>query len=407
MQPELAVGLPAVGAVCTAALRRRPQAALAAGGALGLAGVAMIVLATPGLASQQLGISLALSAPSRALLIAAAAALALAVALAPSRVPRAAVLTRGLAGLAGMAAIAAAPSVDVVVLVLLALAALHAGLSGRRAFASRLRAPILAVALLALALAFARFEGPAILQRFAAVGLVAGLVAGIGLLPYIHEFDPEEAAAASPIAWIAFVGPLLASVVLSRAQEVLPAEAGAAFGAMLIGLGLLNMAWGSVASWRTENGAAAWHYSFMADWGLALCGFGLAVADGQAAALLVLYGIMLSRLPLYLWSRPALREKAPTDRPVNLLVAAVLAGSAPFAGFTARVLLLRGATQIYWPLALVLAIGMLLWLPPSLRLGRSLGLPRGRQALGVGIVLALNVAIGLYPQPVLSLAGLQ
>jgi hypothetical protein len=70
------------------------------------------------------------------------------------------------------------------------------------------------------------------------------------------------------------------------------------------------------------------------------------------------------------------------------------------------VLLLRGATQLYWPLALVIAVGLLFWLPPSLRLGRSLGLPRGRQAVGAGIALALSVAIGLYPQPILSLAGL-
>jgi len=83
-----------------------------------------------------------------------------------------------------------------------------------------------------------------------------------------------------------------------------------------------------------------------------------------------------------------------------------LAGSAPFAGFAARILLLRGATQLYWPLALVLAIAMLLWLPSSLRLGRSVGLPRGRRAVGVAVVLALNVAAGLYPLPILSAAHL-
>ena len=88
-----------------------------------------------------------------------------------------------------------------------------------------------------------------------------------------------------------------------------------------------------------------------------------------------------------------------------LVLAAALAGSAPFAGFAARVMLLRGATQIYWPLAVVLAALMLLWLPASLRLGRSMGLPRGRQAIGVGIVLAVNVFLGLYPQPLLALAG--
>jgi formate hydrogenlyase subunit 3/multisubunit Na+/H+ antiporter MnhD subunit len=175
---------------------------------------------------------------------------------------------------------------------------------------------------------------------------------------------------------------------------------------MLIGLGLLNTVWGNLASWRTGSDAAAWRYSFMADWGLVLCGFGMAITEGMAAALVLLISVVIGRLPLYLWSRQALREKRPADRPINLLVAALLAGSAPFAGFAARVLMLRGATQLYWPLALVLALAMLLWLPASLRLGRSMGMPHGRQLVGVAIVLALNVLLGLYPQPLLRLAGL-
>jgi hypothetical protein len=340
------------------------------------------------------------------LLLAATAALAMAVVFAPPRVPRANLLTWGLLGLAGMAAIAIAPSLDLILLILLVLAVLQARLASRRDFATRLRAPVLAVVLLALGLALERLQGPVVLDRFGAVGIVAGLVAAVGLLPYAHEFDAEESVVASPIPWIAFVGPLLAAAVVSKAAKVVPADAGDAFGAMLIGLGLLNMLWGSVASWRTANDAAAWRYSFMSDWGLALCGFGLAIADGRAAALIILFSVVLGRLPLYLWSRQALRAKVPTDRPINLVVAAALAGSAPFAGFPARVLLLRGATQIYWPLALVLAAAMLLWLPGSLRLGRSMGVPSGRQAVGVAIVLALNVLLGVYPQPLLTLAGL-
>jgi hypothetical protein len=340
------------------------------------------------------------------LIMAAAATLGLVVIVAPLQVARASLLTRGLVGIAGMAAIAAVPSLDLVFLILLVLVVLQAGLTSHRDFAARLRAPVLAIALLALGLAFERVQGPPVLERFGAVGMVAGLVAAVGLLPFVHQFDPEEPVIASPIPWIAFVGPLLAVTVLSRARGVLPVAAGDAFGAMLIGLGLLNTVWGSLGSWRTADDAAAWRYSFMADWGLALCGFGLAIADGQAAALILLFSIVIGRLPLYLFSRQAIREKKPTDRPINLVVAAVLAGSAPFAGFPARVLLLRGATQLYWPLALVLAIGMLLWLPAALRLGRSMGVPRGRQAIGVAIVLAVNVLLGLYPQPLLSLAGL-
>jgi hypothetical protein len=169
---------------------------------------------------------------------------------------------------------------------------------------------------------------------------------------------------------------------------------------------VVNVVWGCLASWRTEADAAAWRYSFLADWGLALCGFGLVLPEGQAAALLVLCMILLGRLPFYLWSRQSLREKARTDRPVNLLVAAVLAGSAPFGGFAARILLLRAATALFWPLALVLAVSMLLFLPGSLRLGRTMGTPSGRQLLGIVVALALSAALGLYPQPLLALAGL-
>ena len=405
MGPELAVGLPAAGSVLAAMLRARPKAALLAAAVLGLLGLVAVVLSQPGRTSDQLGISVSLSAESRAMLLAAGAAMALTVVLAPLAVERAILLTWGLAGLAGMAAIAAAGSLEIVILVVLMLSVLQAAAAGGRSFVTRVRGPVLAVVLLTLAAMFARVEGPQLLPRLAAVGLVGGLSAAVGTLPYMHQFDPQERTATSPIPWIAFIGPVLALAVLARARELIPSEGGV-LGAMMIGLGLLNVVWGSLASWRTENGAAAWHYSFIADWGLVLCGLGLAIGDGQRAAMLLLYGIVLSRLPLYLWSRQSLREKRPNDRPINLLAAAMLAGAAPFAGFAARLLLLRGATQLYWPLALAIGLGLLLWLPPSLRLGRSLGLPRGRQAWGVGIALAINVVIGLYPQPFLAMAGL-
>lgn len=343
-------------------------------------------------------------AEAAALLVVSATALALALMAAPTRATRGALLTRGTGGLAGMVAIAAVPTLDLVVLVVLALGIVQAAFADGRDFATRLRAPVVAAALLALALVFAHASGPELLARFAAVGLVAGTAAAVGVLPYIHEFDPEEPITLSPVAWMAFVGPVLAIVVMARGTGLVAGE-GAALGAMLIGLGLVNMLWGSVGAWRTENGMAAWRYSFMADWGLVLCGFGLTVADGQSAALLILFSIVLGRLPLYVASRPALREKMATDRPINLIVAALLAGSAPFAGFAARVLLLRGAQQLFWPLALALAIGMLLWLPGSLRLGRSLGTPRGLQALAVGIAIAINVIVGLYPHPLLYWSG--
>jgi hypothetical protein len=340
------------------------------------------------------------------LLVVAAAALAFAVAFAPAAASRRVLLVRGGAGLAGSAAIAAVPTLDIVLLVILVLGVAHAAVAGTRTFATRLRPPMIAVAMLALGLLLVRVEGPDLVARFGAVGLVAGTAAGVGLLPFLHPIEPDEALTASPVAWLGFIGPVLAVVVVVRAQGALPSDAGGAFGGMLIGLGLLNMAWGAVAAWLTADEVAAWRYSFVADWGLVLCGFGLTVADGQRGALLVLFSILAGRLPLYLISRQAIRERTTTRRPINLVVAAALAGSAPFVGFGARVLLLRASTQIYWPLALVLAVVMLLWLPGSLRVGRSLGQPRGRQALGVALVLAVNLAAGLYPLPLLQAARL-
>lgn len=340
------------------------------------------------------------------LIVVAAAALAFAVVFAPPSSPRRALLVKGSAGLVGAAAIVAVPTIDLSLLVLLALGALHAAIAGTRSFAVRLRAPVVAVALIGLGVVLVRVAAPDVLARFGAVGLAAGIAAGIGLLPYLHPIEPDEPLTASPVAWLAFLGPVFAAVMVSRAQALLPVDAGAAFGGILIGLGILNMAWGGIASWATANEVAAWRYSFVADWGLVLCGFGLTVADGRRAALLVLFSIVIGRLPLYVASRPAIREKNVTRRPLNLVVAAALAGSAPFVGFGARVLLLRAATQLFWPLALVLAAGMLLWLPGSLRLGQSLAMPRGRQAFGVALVLAVNVAAGLYPLPLLMAARL-
>ena len=342
------------------------------------------------------------------LLLFAAAALVFMIVCVPVALGRTRLLIQGGIGLVAGAAIAVVPTFDLVLLVLCALGAVDASAGrGRAPLAVRLRAPIVAVAFLALALIFLRVEGPGVLGRLAAVGLVAGLAAAVGLLPYIHPFADGDESDASGLVWTAIAGPLLGIVVVARAQSLLPVDAGAAFAAMLIGVGVLNMAWGSVASWLTATRAAAWRYSFLADWGLVLCGFGLTLIDGRRAALLVLFGLMLGRLPLFLMSGGgAQTESSASERPINVIVAALLAGAAPFVGFAARVLLLRGATQLYWPLALVLAAVMLLWLPGSLRLGRSIGSPRGRQMIAIVVVLAVNIAAGLYPLPILSAARL-
>jgi hypothetical protein len=336
----------------------------------------------------------------------AGAALAFAVAFSDGKTSRRALLVKGGVGLTGSAVIVAVPTFDLALVALLLLGVLQAASGGARRFATRLRPTAVAVALTAIGLLLGRAAGPDVLARFAAVGLAAGLAAAVGLLPYVHVLDADEAVASSPIAWLAFLGPVLAVVYVARAQSLLSPDAWVAFGAVLVGLGLLNVAWGCLGAWLAPAAAVAWRYSFLADWGLGLCGFGLTVLDGQRAALLVLFGIALCRLPLYLLWRQAAPDRTATERPVNLVVAAALAGSAPFAGFAARILMLRAATQIFWPLALVLALAMLLWLPGSLRLGRSVGLPRGKAAVAAVLVLVVNAAVGLYPLPLLSAAHL-
>lgn len=405
MQAEIAFVLPALGAACAFALRSRQRLALTAGFVFGLGGVVAIAVSAPAFALDQTGLELSITPQSRALLVAAGITLLGLVAVAPAGVNRSPLLVAGLVGLSGLVAIAAAPTLDLIVLSILVLAVLHAAIPARGPLAVRLQAPAMGAVLLAGGMYFTRLEGTALEIRIAAVALVAGVVAAVGALPWLPQLDPEDSATSSPIPWAAFLGPVLAVAALARARALVP-DAENAFGAMLVGIGMINVVWATIAAWRVESGVAAWRYSFLADMGLVLCGLGLAVPDGAAGAQLVLYGILLGRLPLYLWSRPALRERAPNDRPLNLWVAAALAGSAPFAGFPARVLLLRGATQVYWPLALVLALSMLLWLPSSLRLGRSLGRPRGRTLVGIGVVLIGSVAVGLYPALFLSAAGL-
>lgn len=403
---ELALGLPALGAVLAALLHRRRLFAYVAGGLMGAAGVAAVLaLAVPALSSSALGLSLPPAV--RALLVATGVTLAIVVALAPATVDRVALLAAGLAGLSGLAIAAAAPDPAGIALAVLVLGAGHAALPGLRPFAERIRAPAFAAVLLAAGTLLAHGGGTPLQARLAALALVLGLVAAAGLVPFLPGLDPAEPAPASPVAWTGFFGPTLAIAIVARAQPLVAPAAVPVYGSVLVGLGLLNLLWGAIGAWRVADDVAAWRYSFLADWGLALVGLGIVVGDGLAAAYLVLLAILLVRLPLYLWARPVLRGRAERAMgPSNLLLAAALAGAAPFAGFSARVLLLRGATEVFWPLALVLGAAMLLWLAHSFRLARGIGQPRGRAAVGVVLALAAGILLGVAPALVTGPAGL-
>ena len=74
-------------------------------------------------------------------------ALAFALTFAPAPTQRRSLMFRGGVGLAGTIAIATVPTFELSLLALLVLGVLHAAVNGKQSFATRLRAPVLAVKL--------------------------------------------------------------------------------------------------------------------------------------------------------------------------------------------------------------------------------------------------------------------
>lgn len=401
---ELAFGLPAAGAILVSLLRRRGPLPLLLGLAFGAAGLVATALVVPGVQGALFGLQLAMPAPARVVLLGSFVAAGLVVLLVPPGADRSPLLASVLAGLSALAAIALVVEPLVTALVLLLLAAVQSALPALRPFAERVRAPAFGALLVALGALLAAGASSTPVLRVSGLALVLGVTAAVGLAPFLQQLDPREPAPASPVAWLAFIGPGLAVLLATRLVALLPADAGQGYAAVLLGLGLVNFALSSFGAWRSRTGADLWRYSFLGDWGLVLVGLGLLNPVGAGGAYLFLLTILLLRLPLYLLARPALITGRPAEamRPLTLLVAAALFGAAPFAGFAARLLILRAATSAPWPLTVFLVLVMLSWLPPSLRLAQSLGRPSGRLAFGVGVVTLLNLGLGLYPNLVLN-----
>jgi len=405
---ELAFGFPALGALLVSLFRRRRGLAVAAGLVFGVAGLIATSLVVPGRQDRLLGLDVMLPGPAQVVLVATFVAAGLVVLLVPPGADRLPVLLSVLAGLAAVAAVAVLTEPFEVALVVLVLAAVQAAVPALRSFSDRVRGPAFGALLIALGALLAAGAATPLLVRVAGLALVVGVTATIGVAPYLQSLDPREPAPASPIAWLGFVGPGLAVVLVTRFAGLLPADAAAAYG-VLLGLGIFNLALGAFGAWQSKAGADLWRYSFLADWGLVLVGFGLLSQTAAGGAYLLLLSILLLRLPLYLLARPALikAKEVATITPLTLLVAAALFGSAPFAGFPARLLIIRGATASPWPLTVLLVLAMLSWLPLSLRLAQTLGRPTGRLAVGVVIVLLLNLLLGLYPNLVLNPIGVR
>jgi hypothetical protein len=365
---------------------------------------AAVVLAAPLL---QLDGLLRLSPAGRMLLLASAVAMALTTALAPHRVARWKLVAAGLGALGGQAALMAVNDPLAVAVVLLLIGFGFATRPSRRPFVARARGPAFAALLIGLGWAFVRLPGGGWVGHAGALALALGLAAGAGLFPYMAELDPEEPASSSFVAWTGFFGPALAVSLPARVLPGMPGDDAAVFGATLIGLGLVNLGWGTMGAWRAASDIDAWRCSFLVDWGLALVGIGLFVHDGLAAAYLAMLAIVVVRVPLYLWARPTLLGRERTGLgALNVLLAVLLAGAAPFAGFPVRLLVLSAATQSLWTLAIPLLAAMLLGVTYAVRLARTLGAPRGWAAVGLWTVLALALVLGLAPTAMTALGGL-
>jgi hypothetical protein len=385
--------------------RAEPSAWLLFFGLLGAAAMVLALASTVvGFAGLRTGLQIGIPAPARALLVGCLLALGLAVALAPPTTARRELLVAGLAALGALAVLVAVQDPFATAAVVLLLGAAHATRPARRRFVLRIRGPALAALLLGVGWFLVQTGGT--LGRAGALALALGLVAAAGLLPFLADLEPDEATSSSSLVWTAFFAPALALSLLPRVLIALNAGEAAIFAATLIALGLLNLAWGGLAAWRIPGDAQAWRYSFVAEWGIALTGMGLLLRDGRAAAYLALLALVLVRLPLYLRARPAFLQRSPSQLgPVNVLAGLLLAGVAPFSGFPVRLLALRAATQLWWPVAVLLLVMLLLSMASSFRLARSLGRPRGREALGVYLVLAASLALGLAPGVFLAAGG--
>jgi hypothetical protein len=409
--------------VAAAVMDARPLRVAAAWVVL-VAGVLVSALAVAGpLSLSGLGVQVpGAPAPVKALLVASTGAVALMVAFIPGRTDRFELLVAGLGALGALSVIAMLAEPLLIALVLLPLGVAHATRPGAGTMVRRLRNPVMAAMLLGLGAVLVGVDHNPTLERTGALGLVLGLVAAAGLVPFLHRVEVGEGVSSSGLAWTAFFSPVLAMVLTAKVLPSLRPVEASVFASVCLALGLLSTGWGVLAAWRATEAGAAWRHAFIADWGLALTGTGLLAPQvpGAKATYLLLLSILLVRLPLYVFVQPALRGNPnqpsaagdpgePAQRGgwtlLGLLVGLALAGSAPFAGFAARLVLLQAAMSLAWPLAVLLVLTMLAYLGHCVRLGASIGRPSRRTAAGMIVVLAVSTVMGVVPGVLLAVGG--
>ncbi len=346
--------------------------------------------------------------PVRGLLAAGLLSLALIVISTPIRLGERRVQVRaGLIALGALSGVSLAGDPRYAAILVLLLVGLEAARGG--AIAPRAREQAAGAFLLGIGTLLLDVRQSSVAQNLGVLGVVLGLIAIAGLFPTVRQRTIRAPASEGDMSWLALVSPILVLIVASQVLAALPAPALLVYMSLTIAFGVLNLAWGVVGAWRAKDDLVAWRFLFFADWGLALTGLGSVVPDGAGmqGAFLILLQILLVRLPLHelAQARAALGER-PRAGGLSVVVGAVLCGLPPFAGFAARFYLLRGATEVGWPLTVPLLFGLLLWVLIGLRIGRALGLPRERSAIGLGLVLGIALGLGVVPWLILQTVGL-
>ena len=346
--------------------------------------------------------------PVRGLLAAGLVSLALVAASTPMEAGEWRVQVRaGLIALGALSGVSLAGDPRYAAIVVLLLVGLEAARGG--AITPRAREQAAGAFLLGIGTVLLDVHQSAVAQNLGVLGVVLGLIAIAGLFPTVRQRTLRAPAAEGDLSWLALVSPILVLIVASQVLGGLPSPALVVYMALTIAFGVLNLAWGVVGAWRAKDDLVAWRFLFLADWGLALTGLGAVVADGSGTqgAFLILVQILLVRFPLHelAQARTAQGERARAGG-LSVVVGAVLCGLPPFAGFAARFYLLRAATEVGWPLTVPLLFGLLLWVLITLRIGRTLGIPRGRSAIGFGLVLGIALGLGIVPWLVLQTVGL-
>ncbi|HEX6293338.1 MAG TPA: proton-conducting transporter membrane subunit [Herpetosiphonaceae bacterium] len=284
--------------------------------------------------------------------------------------------------------------------------------------------------------------GPTLTRAIFGV-LVAGFCIRLGLIPF-HLWLPDMLDEAPPTTMFVHVGlltifalPVLLVALQTQPQLIVGNTGGQR---LLLGLGGLSALFGSALALGAARVRRVIAFLTIANAGLLTIGLGMTTTLGVSAALIGalnhVLAVALLTLGLALLEQPvpgrreqagALRER-PLAAVAFLLGVLLLLGVPPFSGFLPKLLLIAASQERGWPLALIVAISLVLsgaagakllrrvlLQPRDLPTTRSLlsddierlttvGVPYAPRAL-LALILALllgSVVVGLWPQPIVA-----